>query len=292
MLHSGLFLKVIERKVPLAFLEIIISWYDGLRCRVKWGESYSPWFSITAGVRQGGVLSPDFYCIYVDGLLQQLKQLKKGCHFMGHFAAALFYADDMCILSPSIKGLESLLSVCEKYCAQWDINLNAKKSRNLYFGKKADIKHDIVLNGSKVEWAVQWNYLGITLKSGKQFGCSVTDRIKKFYRCANSILRIDGRSNDMVMLRLIEAHCIPVLSYAIEVVHVADRDERRQLRVAYNSVFRKIFCYRWSHSVSMLQAFLERPTWEQLLEKRRNTFITRVNENDADSLSRVLIYGK
>ena len=94
------------------------------------------------------------------------------------------------------------------------------------------------------------------------------------------------------MLRLIEAHCIPVLSYAIEVVHVADRDERRQLRVAYNSVFRKIFCYRWSHSVSMLQAFLERPTWEQLLEKRLKTFVTRVNGNDADSLSRVLIYGK
>ena len=54
----------------------------------------------------------------------------------------------------------------------------------------------------------------------------------------------------MAMLRLIEAYCIPVLSYAIEVIHVADRDERRQLRVAYNSVFRKIFCYHWSRSVS------------------------------------------
>ena len=60
IVHSGLFLKLIERKVPLAFLEIIILWYDGLRFRVKWGESYSPWFSITAGVRQGGVLSPEF----------------------------------------------------------------------------------------------------------------------------------------------------------------------------------------------------------------------------------------
>ena len=66
-----------------------------------------------------------------------------------------------------------------------------------------------ILNGSKVEWAIQWKYLGVTLKSGKQFNCSVTDRIKKFYRCANSILRIDGRSNDMVMMCLIEAHCIP-----------------------------------------------------------------------------------
>ena len=258
-------------------------------CRVKWGETFSPWFAITAGVRQGGVLSPDFYCLYVDGLLQQLKQLRKGCHFLGHFAAAFFYADDMCVLSPSIKGLDHLLRVCEKYCAEWDINLNSKKSRNLYFGKRTEISYDIILNGKKVEWTDTWNYLGVMLRSSKQFNCSVTDKIKKFYRCANSILRIDGRSNDMVMLRLIESHCIPLLSYAIEVVHVADRDERRQLRVAYNSVFRKIFCYRWSQSVTMLQTFLKRPTWEQLVEKRKNDFLVRVNKSSADTLARVLM---
>ncbi len=66
------------------------------------------------------------------------------------------------------------------------------------------------------------------------------------------------------MLHLIETHCVPLLTYAIEVIHVADRDERRQLRVAYNSVFRKLFNYRWSESVTALQHFLGRPTWEEL----------------------------
>ena len=76
----------------------------------------------------------------------------------------------------------------------------------------------------------------MTLKSGNVFDCSVTKKIKKFYRCLNVILRIDGRSNDMVMLNLIEAPCIPLLTYAIEIICVKNRDERRQLRVAYNSV--------------------------------------------------------
>ena len=35
LVHSGLFLKMMERKVPLVFLEIIITWYDGLLCRVN-----------------------------------------------------------------------------------------------------------------------------------------------------------------------------------------------------------------------------------------------------------------
>ena len=216
-------------------------WYSNLQCRVKWGDCYSETFTITAGVRQGGILSPDFYSIYVDDLLLQLEASSKGCYYYRVFAAALFYADDMAILAPSIKGLDYLLSICGEYCDEWDICLNAKKSRNLYFGKRTVISHIVTLNGKKIKWANEWVYLGITLRSSKIFDCSVTDRIKKFYRRTNSIFRIDGMSNDMVMLRLIETHCIPLLTHAIEIVHVLDRNERRQLRVAYNSVFRKIF---------------------------------------------------
>ena len=99
----------------MMFLDVIISWYADLTCRVKWGEHFSDWFAISAGVRQGGVLSPDFYNIYVDDLITNIKKLNKGCHYFTHFAAALFYADDMCVLSPSIKGLHAMLKVCESY---------------------------------------------------------------------------------------------------------------------------------------------------------------------------------
>ena len=258
IVHAGLFLKMIKRKVPFLFL--IISWYIGLECRVRWEDHYSDWFAVTAGVRQGGVLSPNFYCIYVDDLIDMLKALGIGCYYLGIFAAALFYADDMAILAPSIKALSLLLDTCSSYCQSWDICLNAKKSRHMYFGKKTTISHQISLNGKTVEWADTWVYLGITLKSGKTFSCSITEQVKKFYRCVNGIFRIEGRSNDTVMLRLVEAHCVPILTYGIETLHVADRDERRQLRVVYNCLFRKIFGYRSYESVSALQDFLGRPT--------------------------------
>ena len=66
---------------------------------------------------------------------------------------------------------------------------------------------------------------------------------------------------------------------------ITNRDERRQLRVAYNSVFRKIFGYRWSESVTALQGFLGRPTWEQLIEKRHSSFTARIaHHNLANAL--------
>ena len=91
------------------------------------------------------------------------------------------------------------------------------------------------------------------------------------------------------MLRLVETHCVPLLTYAIEVVHVANRDEKRQLRVAYNSLFRKIFGYRWRESVTALQGFLGRPTWEQLVEKRSANFRNCLLTSGGDSLARMLL---
>ena len=91
-----------------------------------------------------------------------------------------------------------------------------------------------------------------------------------FYRSANAILRIKGRSNELVMLQLLEFHCQPILTYAIEAIEIADRDTRRKLRVAYNSIFRQIFCNRMSESD--LQHQLHRSTWEELIEKRKTTF--------------------
>ena len=78
------------------------------------------------------------------------------------------------------------------------------------------------------------------------------------------------------MLQLLESQCISILTYATEVIHVADRDERRRLRVAYNSIFRRVFGYRNWESVTDLQHALKRPTWEELIEKRTANFMLSV----------------
>ena len=156
----------------------------------------------------------------------------------------------------------------------------------MFFGKNNKINFHPVLNGIPVDWVSEWKYLGVTLKSGSQFSCSVTERVKSFYRSLNSILRVEGRSDDMVLLQLIETHCIPILTYAIEIVEVTHRDEKRSLRVAYNSVFCKLFGYRIFESVTNLQHSLSRMTWEELVDKRRKGFMNRARLCNPDSLVR------
>ena len=154
LVHSGLFLKLMERNVPKIFLDIIITWHDGLFCRVRWDDVCSEWFPITAGVRQGGVMSPDFYGIYIDELVSILKKAGIGCYVSGIFAAALFYANDIVVMAPSIKGLWKILDLCVIYCHDWDILLNPKKTKNMAFGKGKAPSFSLTINALQIPWVV------------------------------------------------------------------------------------------------------------------------------------------
>ena len=131
-------------------------------------------------------------------------------------------------------------------------------------------------------------YLGVTLVHDTSFNCCINDTFGIFYRDANTILRVDGKSDDLVMLRLLETHCLSILSYAIEVVHIADRRQKNKMRVTYNSMFRKVFNYSWRESVTDLQHALGRLTWEELIAKRKDNFFERFRYLPSDSLVRAL----
>ena len=200
------------------------------------------------------------------------------------FLSVLLYADDMALAAPSLKGLQVLLNACEAFCFEWDICLNHSKTKNMAFGKKTSNLCPLILDGNQISWVNSWKYLGVTLEAHSRFNCSIDERLKSFYKCLNSIVRIDGRSNEMVMLRLLETHCVPILTYCIEVLSVANNDTMRRMRVAYNTVFRKIFEYRWNESVRELQSFLVRPTWEELVERRTNRFDAKLHASNMFSV--------
>ena len=75
LVHAGLFLKLIRRNIPLVFLEIIMSWYSNLQCRVKWGNTYSNPFTITAGEE---FCHPIFIRFTLTIFYYDLKPLRKG----------------------------------------------------------------------------------------------------------------------------------------------------------------------------------------------------------------------
>ena len=97
-------------------LKLLCYWYQHQSMYVKWGSTMSSKFQVTNGVRQGGVLSPLLFDVYVNELSELLNKSGIGGNLGGTLINHMLYADDICIVSLSSSGLQHLLNICSDYC--------------------------------------------------------------------------------------------------------------------------------------------------------------------------------
>lgn len=133
--------------------------YCDQKLRVCYNRQVSSWFSITNGVKQGGVLSPTLFCLYVDGLLSNLKRSGVGCHIGNNYVGSIGYADDLLLLTPTLNSLKTMIKICEDYATQYDIKFNGSKSQLMVFGNQT-VNSDVYVFGDKVEVVDEIKYLG------------------------------------------------------------------------------------------------------------------------------------
>ena len=269
--HDGLFIKLMNRNVPLVWLRILVYWYSNLYSVVKWESAYSDPFRVISGVRQGGVLSAKFWAVYMDELVRLLRKTQKGCYLVDLFVACILYADDLCLLAPSRSSMQLLLDTCSNYANFWCIKYNEQKTKLMYFGKNYSnfTCHPLVLNNEPLEFVSEWKYLGVILQSDSNFSCSAKKPRAAFYRSSNSILNIlRGPSTDAQM-KLLYNICVPNLTYACE---VAVYKEKQSLHVALNDAIRHIFSYNRWESISDLRKSLGYLSVTEIFAERKLLF--------------------
>ena len=79
-------------------VKLLHSWYGCCSAVVTWGQNiscHSCAFQIQCGVRQGGVLSPVLFAVYIDGIIDKLEGVRLGCWLGDVFFGCILYADDI-----------------------------------------------------------------------------------------------------------------------------------------------------------------------------------------------------
>ena len=94
---STLFQKLLDRDLPAIVIRLLAYVYEEQAGCVRWDGIRSSEFSITNGTRQGSVLSPTLFSVYLDDLLKELRHLGLGCHVGGVWVDA----EDLMLLSPA-----------------------------------------------------------------------------------------------------------------------------------------------------------------------------------------------
>ena len=130
-----MFRILLDKKVPFCIIRLLLESYIRQQARVLWNNCNSRYFNVGNGVKQGGVLSPILFNLYIDGLLIRLQKSGVGCHMNNIYMGALSYADDITISCPSLYGLSIMLDICNNFANEHFITFNTKKTVCIKFGE-------------------------------------------------------------------------------------------------------------------------------------------------------------
>ena len=182
--HTTLFRKLIDRRVPNYIVRIMMYWYANQTMCVRWSGIVSQGFHVTNGVRQGGILSPYLFNVYLDDLSIALSACRTGCSVGNSLINHLMcYADDLVIFSPSSIGLRALITVCEEYEVSHEMVFNHKKSVLLICRSKymKNVYPVFTLNGKIIDESDTVRYLGHILYNNDKDDKDIMRKCQQLY---------------------------------------------------------------------------------------------------------------
>ena len=129
---------MLKRGIPIHVVQMIAFWYQSQELQIRWGKVVSEPFFVTNGIRQGGILSLFLFNIILDDLSEELNKSKLGCIAGNLVINHLSYADDMVLLTPSARALQTLINICNTFASQNYIVYNTDKTKCMIFWPKMD----------------------------------------------------------------------------------------------------------------------------------------------------------
>ena len=250
--HSILFIKLMKRGIPKSLLTLLINWYSSSQSRVRWLNAYSYSYFPTVGVRQGGVLSPLLFAVYVNDLLLNLQSSRLGCVINGMSVNSFMYADDLILLSLSVIDLQKMIDFCSFELGRIKLNINSSKSVCLRIGKRYAFNcAKLYVNGIVLSFTNEIKYLGVFIKSGTIFKFNTDVNKSKCYRIMNSILS-KCRNKPELVIPLCDAYCFPVLFYGSEAM-MLNNSQKISLDSTVKNLFYKLFNSNDAHVIKQCQ---------------------------------------
>lgn len=149
--------------LPVHFSSVLQSLYFNVRGTVRVNSSYTDWFPIESGVKQGCLLSPLLFDLYVNDLAFELKNTGGGVNVGNEKICTLMYADDVVIIGDSEADLQNMLQVVNNWCMKWQMVLNQSKTNVVHFRSPSRPKTGFKFSCGDVDIDIttKYKYLGL-----------------------------------------------------------------------------------------------------------------------------------
>jgi len=168
--RESLLYKLGDMGVSSQCINVIRLIYRHTSAKVWTKKGFTEKFDTNCGVRQGCLLSPLLFTLYINDLADEIDS--GGFCFNGTYIRMLMYADDIVFLAADPDALQGMINSLSTYCEKWDLHVNLNKSKIMIFRKKGIIKHSLrwLFRGKEVEIVNSYKYLGVLFVSNGRFG--------------------------------------------------------------------------------------------------------------------------
>ena len=217
--------NILERNgISGDYLEAIKGIYKSVLAAVKQDGKYSEYFNCPSGLKQGCLLSPKLFTIFMTEISKALNEDgKHGIQFLSNYPLIfhLLFADDLSLVSDTVSGLQNQLNILKTQSDRLGLELNLTKTQVVVFRKGGYLsKHEKWFYGQhRLDVVNSYKYLGLDFTTRLSFTNATTPFVVK---AKQSCFQITKSLNSLncynlnVFLKLFDSKVYPVLSYACE----------------------------------------------------------------------------
>ena len=134
--------------------------YDKATGAVQMNGSIGEWFRTTVGVRQGCLLLPTLFNIFLERIVSDALEEHGGKVSIGdRINNNLRFVDDIDALAEEEQELEALVESLDKTCTRYKMEISAEKTK-LMTNSANGIQREIKEKGQKLATVTSFKYLG------------------------------------------------------------------------------------------------------------------------------------
>ena len=233
-------------------------------------------------------MSPSLFCVYLDNLLERLRDSGLGCHIGGIY---LGYADDVTLLAPTRQALQGMLDICQEYATSHSMlfstvpNPTKSKTKCLFFSRKrsSEVISSVTLNGDPLPWVSTAKHLGNHLSSklslatySPETKADILCKRAILYDKVHQVLQQFGYLEPKLVINLLSVYSTALYGSNLWQLN---SDEYQKLLRSWNTAVKIIHDLPYSTHVRLLEPLSPVPHLESVLTSRYVGFVENLSKS-------------